>query len=622
MALRKRSEANAVSRAKHPDDPGAFLPSELALDDAIRALQRVAPFPDLFPALLSTDAVDTLVGLLSHDNADIAGAVLEVLQELTDVDAEGEDEEGGVEALAASAASLARSFVAAGGGEAAAERLSSFDEAVPEEANFLFAGLGALLNMAELDEGCARSFVGAASSGGDGEEKAALTTKKLLPWLLRRVSSSPSSPAASEFSSIAQAASELVSTLAQAGTAGALAVVRAGGVDALLRALAKYRKRAPGSGDELEHAANLFDALCALLLRPEGREAFVEAEGVELLLLLVRKHGSGSGGGGGGKKERAEAKDSDAATAKLAAASATALSSQALRCLEFATTSGGDSGGGGSGGGAPSSAAAAAAGRVVEGGGLGPLFGGLMGRSRLGRDSGRGGGKSTRKGFNSGTRACLGLVVNLLQRLDPEGEEGEEDATPAAAADNDPAAPPPPFARVLSKFREAGFEKLDRLVDLAAAASAGLAAHDARVAVREKLRAEEAGEEDDEEEDGEAAARKQAARLSAGGDDLQLCSLAAAYCWSSFSGSSPSLGEGEGRAARAHFVRALHARAMTLSGLRRALEERRAALGGGGEEGKSAEERRLTRLIAALGGGKGKGGDDSEQQRPGKRART
>ena len=619
MALRKRSEANAVSRAKHPDDPGAFLPSELALDDAIRALQRVAPFPDLFPALLSTDAVDMLVGLLSHDNADIAGAVLEVLQELTDVDDEGEDEEGGVEALAASAASLARSFVAAGGGEAAAERLSSFDEAVPEEANFLFAGLGALLNMAELDEGCARSFVGAASSGGDGEEKAALATKKLLPWLLRRVSSSPSSPAASEFSSIAQAASELVSTLAQAGTAGALAVVRAGGVDALLRALAKYRKRAPapGSGDELEHAANLFDALCALLLRPEGREAFVEAEGVELMLLLVRKHGSGSGGGGGGEKEGAEAKDSDAATAKLAAASATALSSQALRCLEFATTSGGDSGGGG----APSSAADAA-GRVVEGGGLGPLFGGLMGRSRLGRDSGRGGSKSTSKGFNSGTRACLGLVVNLLQRLDPEGEEGEEDATPAAAAAADPAAPPPPFARVLSKFREAGFEKLDRLVDLAAAASAGLAAHDARVSVREKLRAEEAGEEDDDEEDGEAAARKQAARLSAGGDDLQLCSLAAAYCWSSFAGSSPSLGEGEGRAARAHFVRALHARAMTLSGLRRALEERRAALGGGGEEGKSAEERRLTRLIAALGGGKGKGGDDSEQQRPGKRART
>ena len=564
------------------------------------------------------------MGLLSHENADIAGAVLEVLQELTDVDDEGGEgeENDDVEALAASAASLAQSFVGAGGGEAAAERLSAFDESVPEEANFLFAGLGALLNMAELDEGCARSFVGASVSGSkgggdEGKTAAAPTTKKLLPWLLRRISSSPStSAAASEFSSIAQAASELVSTLAQAGTAGALSVVAAGGVDSLLRALARYRKRAPapGSGDELEHVANLFDALCALMLRPEGREAFVESEGVELMLLLIRKHGSGSGSGSGEK----EAAGGEAKSNKLAAASATALASQALRCLEFVTTSGGDGGGGE----ASPSAAAAAAKRFVEGGGLGPLFGGFMGRSRLGRGSGGS------KRDKSGQRACLSLVVNLLQRLDPEGEEeaaetGEEGTTPDA---------PSPFARVLSKFRESNFEKLDRLVDLAAAASASLAAHDARAAARDKLRAQDEGREgagEEEREDGEARARRAAARLSAGGDDLQLCALAAAYCWSSFSSSSASpLDGGESKAARAHFVRSLHSKGTTLAGLRRALEERRAALGGGGggggEEVESAEERRLTRLLSALGGKGGKDGeeDDSEQQRPGKRART
>ena len=610
------------------------------MDDAIRALQRVAPFPDLYPSLIATDAVESLVGLLSHDNADVAGAVLEVLQELTDVGNEEEDEgddEESVAALTASAASLARSFVAAGGGEAAAERLSSFDEAVPEEAGFLFAGLSALLNMAELDEGAARSFVGAAaasgggggSGGGDESEKRAAatvttpTTTKLIPWLLRRISSP--SPASADFSSIAQAASELVSTLAQAGAAGALSVVKGGGVDSLLRALAKYRKKAPapGSGDELEHAANLFDALCALLLKPEGREAFVEAEGVELMLLLIRKHGTGSGG----EKEKGGEK-SDSATAKLAAASATALASQALRCLEFATTSGGG-GGGGESSSASSTTATAAAKRFVEGGGLGPLFGGFMGRSRLGR-----GGK--RRGDNAGKRACLGLVVNLLQCLDPfegggggggggggekEKEEGEEGK---AKEKIDPAL----FARVLSKFREAGFEKLDRLVDLAAEASASLVAHDARVAAREKLRAEEegrkVGDDEEEDEDEDAAARKLVARLSAGGDDLQLCALVAAYCWSSFSDE----GE-ENKVARAHFVRALHAKGMTLSGFRRSLEERRGALGSeGGGDDEHAEERRLTRLVAALGGGGkagggggGGGGEDSEQ-RPEKRARN
>ena len=647
-ALRKRSEANAVSRAKHAADPSAFLASELALDDAVRALQRVAPFPDLFPALLSTDAVESLVGLLSHENVDIAGAVLEVLQELTD--AGGEDGDAS-EALAASAAALARSFVAAGGGAAAAERLPSFDEAVPEEAGFLFAGLSALLNMAELDEGAARSFVGAAAGGERASPTTAAAaattmTKKLLPCLLRRVSSPP--PSAAEFSSIVQTSSELVSTLAQAGTAGALAVVEAGGVDSLLRALARYRRRAPapGSGDELEHVANLFDALCALLLRPEGREAFVEAEGVELMLLLIRKHGSGSGekegGAGGGEK-------SDAATAKLAAASSTALASSALRCLEFATTSGGGGGGGGgenssSSPPSPSSSAAAtaaaAAMRFVEGGGLGALFGGFMGRSRLGR----GGGKKKRGGDDSGRRACLGLVANLLQCLDPEGghrhgegRRGEGGGEGGGGGGGGGATADPALsARVLGKFREAGFEKLDRLVELAAAASASLTAHDARVAAREKLRAEEegragggggggGGEMEDEE-----AARKLAARLAAGGDELQLCALAAAYCWSSFSAPSPSSqAASDNKAARAHFVRALHAKGMTLGDFRRALEERRAALGGGGGGGESAEDRRLRRLLSALGGGGGGGGgragggegNDSEK-RPEKRART
>lgn len=184
-------------------------------------------------------------------------------------------------------------------------------------------------------------------------------------------------------------------------------------------------------------------------------------------------------------------------------------------------------------------------------------------------------------------------------------------------------------ARVLAKFREANFEKLDRLVDLAAAASASLVAHDARVAAREKLRGEQEGraggeDDEDEEEDEDKAARKLVARLAAGGDELQLCALAAAYCWSSFCSSSSLYDEGDNRAARAHFVRALHAKGMTLGDFRRALEERRTALGGGGIGDESAEDRRLRRLLSALGGGaKAAGGEGNDsEKRPEKRART
>ena len=39
------------------------------------------------------NAVQTLVGLLSHDNSDISLAVVDLLQELTDVDTVNESEE-------------------------------------------------------------------------------------------------------------------------------------------------------------------------------------------------------------------------------------------------------------------------------------------------------------------------------------------------------------------------------------------------------------------------------------------------------------------------------------------------------------------------------------------------
>ena len=42
---------------------------------------------------MQLNAVQTLVGLLSHDNSDISLAVVDLLQELTDVDTVNESEE-------------------------------------------------------------------------------------------------------------------------------------------------------------------------------------------------------------------------------------------------------------------------------------------------------------------------------------------------------------------------------------------------------------------------------------------------------------------------------------------------------------------------------------------------
>lgn len=60
------------------------MESELALHSAIVALSPVTVAPALFGTLISLHAVDSLLQLLSHENADVACAVLDLLHELTD----------------------------------------------------------------------------------------------------------------------------------------------------------------------------------------------------------------------------------------------------------------------------------------------------------------------------------------------------------------------------------------------------------------------------------------------------------------------------------------------------------------------------------------------------------
>lgn len=72
------------------------MDSEADLDSAIKSLLPLAQFPVLaYPELVKSGAVVKLVDLMSHENADIAIDVVELIHELTDEDVggEGDDEE-------------------------------------------------------------------------------------------------------------------------------------------------------------------------------------------------------------------------------------------------------------------------------------------------------------------------------------------------------------------------------------------------------------------------------------------------------------------------------------------------------------------------------------------------
>ena len=93
LAFEKKVLRNQEMRIKFPDLPEKFMESEVELNDEVQKLHVVATVPEYYPVLVETNVVQTLLGLLSHDNSDIAIAVVDLLQELTDVDTLSENEE-------------------------------------------------------------------------------------------------------------------------------------------------------------------------------------------------------------------------------------------------------------------------------------------------------------------------------------------------------------------------------------------------------------------------------------------------------------------------------------------------------------------------------------------------
>ena len=371
LALERRATENLEARVRHAGAPERFMESELDLDDAVRAVAGLAARPELFPVFMDLDAVPTLLGLVGHANASLAADVVDVVRELTDAEALG--------AHPAEARAMAEALLAGGVVESVAGRLGGLDEGVAEEAAAVFNALAVFENLLEV----APEGAGARLAGGACDA---------LGWLLRRA-------ARAEHDSNRLAAAELTAILLHRGGAARTRLLDCDGVELLLQSAARFKRRDPEAGEEEEYAENVFGALCSVVsgggapgataADAVGR-AFLEAEGLELLALLVRK--------------------------KCFARHC------ALKVLDFALH------------GVPGAPE-----RFVRAGGLGGLFALFMGRGLSRRTRWEEGSGSTEF-----TERVVSALAALLGRL-PRGPERD---------------------RVYAKFREAGLEKVDRLVEL------------------------------------------------------------------------------------------------------------------------------------------------------------
>uniref|UniRef100_A0A8B9I599 Beta-catenin-like protein 1 n=1 Tax=Anser brachyrhynchus TaxID=132585 RepID=A0A8B9I599_9AVES len=68
LTFEKRSYKNQELRIKFPDNPEKFMESELDLNDIIQEMHVIATMPDLYHLLVELNAVQSLLGLLGHDN--------------------------------------------------------------------------------------------------------------------------------------------------------------------------------------------------------------------------------------------------------------------------------------------------------------------------------------------------------------------------------------------------------------------------------------------------------------------------------------------------------------------------------------------------------------------------
>ncbi|QSZ33354.1 hypothetical protein DSL72_002942 [Monilinia vaccinii-corymbosi] len=262
MALNfeKKITKNAELRAKFESEPQKFMGSEADLDADIKALSILSEHPELYSEFAKLGCVGSLVGLLAHENADIAIDAVEIISELTDEDVEAEQEQWNQIVDAMIEADLLDLLVS---------NFMRFDEGNESDRSGVYHALSVLENLA--------SRISLAEKIGQ--------ETSILNWLLDRIPKKESPVSQNK-----QYSAEVLAILLQSSSINRRKLCELDGVDLLLQILAAYRKRDPIRGtEEEEFVENIFDSVTCCVDEPEGKKKFVEAEGVELCLIMAKE---------------------------------------------------------------------------------------------------------------------------------------------------------------------------------------------------------------------------------------------------------------------------------------------------------------------------------------------
>ncbi|KAK4063070.1 hypothetical protein Trihar35433_8865 [Trichoderma harzianum] len=260
LNLEKLITKNSELRSRFEDQPHKFIDSEADLDAEIKNLSLLAESSELYSEFVKLGTAGSLVSLLTHENSDIAIDAIEIIGELTDDDVVTESEQWDTLVGALIDSDLLSLLVS---------NLSRFNEDDESDRSGVYHSLSVLENLSSQKAVATRMC----------EEEA------LLKWLLQRIQRTESSVTQNK-----QYAAEVLAILSQAAPENREKLVSLDIIDIMLQLVAPYRRRDPEKGGpEEEFVENLFESLTCLVDTPAGRVKFLEAEGTELCLILIKE---------------------------------------------------------------------------------------------------------------------------------------------------------------------------------------------------------------------------------------------------------------------------------------------------------------------------------------------
>ena len=239
------------------------MASEADLDVDLKALSILSEHPNFYPEFAKLGCASSLVQLLSHENTDIAIDAIEIISELIDDDVDADENEWN---------SLVDVMLESDLLDLLSSNLTRLNEEASSEDR---SGVYQVLSVLESIS----SSASLATRIGSHES--------LMPWLLARARSKESTVSQNK-----QYAAEVLAILLQVSTTARNRFIEIDGIDAFLQILAAYRKRDPAKGtEEEEFAENVFDCVTCCADEEEGKRKILEAEGVELCLIMLKEGG-------------------------------------------------------------------------------------------------------------------------------------------------------------------------------------------------------------------------------------------------------------------------------------------------------------------------------------------